>query len=194
MTDVLRKALFLDRDGIINEDTAYPHTPEQIRFNESVFPLCRKAQERGYLLVVLTNQAGVAKGKFGEAAVQSLHRWMAQEFRNRGIEIAAFYYCPHHPEATVAAYRQSCDCRKPGPGMVVRAVKELGIDVRRSLVIGDKPSDRIALRNLRSIIVKSRYTGEDFDIEDLAQAEGFLEGIDSGGPSSPTDHGRSSHE
>ena len=185
MTDALRKALFLDRDGIINEDTAYPHTPDQIRFNEAVFPLCRKAQERGYLLVVITNQAGVAKGKFAETAVQSLHCWMAEEFRRRGIEIAAFYYCPHHPEAPITAYRRTCDCRKPGPGMVVRAAKELGIDVRRSLVIGDKPSDRIALANLRSVIVKSRYTGEDYDIEDLAQAEGFLEKIDSGEPSSP---------
>ena len=169
-----RRALFLDRDGIINEDTAYPHKPEQIRFIDAVFPLCRQAAEKGYFLIVITNQAGVARGMFREEAVKALHAWMLEEFRARGIEIAKFYYCPHHPEARVAAYRLSCSCRKPKSGMIEQAVKDFNIDVSQSFVIGDKPSDRIVFDGLRSIIVKSRYTGDDFDVEKIADVAVFL--------------------
>jgi D-glycero-D-manno-heptose 1,7-bisphosphate phosphatase len=170
----LRKALFIDRDGIINEDTGYPHKPEQIRFNEAVFPLCRTAAEKGYCLIVITNQAGVAKGKYTEEDVHSLHEWMAGEFKKRGIAIARFYYCPHHPEATVPAYRQTCNCRKPKPGMIEQAAKDFNLDLKKSLVIGDKHSDRIELPGLRSIIVKSKYTGEDYDVEELTHVADYL--------------------
>jgi D-glycero-D-manno-heptose 1,7-bisphosphate phosphatase len=169
-----RKALFLDRDGIINEDTGYPHKPEQIRFIDAVFPLCKTAADKGYLLIVITNQAGVAKGKFPEDDVRSLHDWMTIEFRKRGIDIAGFYYCPHHAEAIVPEYRVTCNCRKPKPGLVERAIKDFNIDVRESFVVGDKSSDRIALDGLRSIIVKSRYMPEGFDVEELALAAGYL--------------------
>jgi D-glycero-D-manno-heptose 1,7-bisphosphate phosphatase len=172
--DASRKTLFIDRDGIINEDTGYPYKPEHIRFDDAVFPLCKKAAEKGYLLVVITNQAGVAKGKFTEKDVHVLHQWMAGEFRKRGIAIERFYYCPHHPEAVVPEYRIACGCRKPKPGLIERAAKDLSIDIKKSLVIGDKPSDRIELPGLRSIIVKSRYTGDDFDAEDLAHAADYL--------------------
>jgi D-glycero-D-manno-heptose 1,7-bisphosphate phosphatase len=172
--DVLHKALFIDRDGVINEDTGYPYKPEHIRFNEAIFPLCKLASQKGYLLIVITNQAGVAKGKFTEQDVVALHEWMSGEFAKRGISIARFYYCPHHPEAAVPEYRLACSCRKPRPGMIERAAKELNIDIKKSLVVGDKPSDRIALPGLRSIIVKSRYAGEDFDVENLAGVADFL--------------------
>ncbi|MBN2188888.1 MAG: HAD family hydrolase [Chitinispirillaceae bacterium] len=174
MPKLLRKALFLDRDGIINEDTGYPYKPEHIRFYDAVFPLCKKAAGKGYLLVVITNQAGVAKGKYTEDDVKSLHQWMAGEFLKRGISIERFYYCPHHPEATVPAYRVACACRKPKPGMIERAAKELNIDITKSLAIGDKPSDRIECTGLRSIIIKSRYTGDDFNVEDLAGVADYL--------------------
>ena len=174
MPDTPRKALFIDRDGIINEDTGYPHKPEHIRFNEAVFPLCKAAAEKGYLLIVITNQAGVAKGKFTEEDVKSLHQWMMGEFKKRGIAITGFYYCPHHPEASVPEYRVACNCRKPKPGMIEQAMKDFNIDMRRSLVIGDKPSDRIALEGLRSIIVKSRYSGDDFDAEELSEVMRYL--------------------
>jgi D-glycero-D-manno-heptose 1,7-bisphosphate phosphatase len=169
-----RKALFIDRDGIVNEDTGYPYKPEHIRFNEAIFPLCKAAAEKGYLLIVITNQAGVAKGKFTEQDVTALHAWMAGEFKKRGIAIAGFFYCPHHPEATIPAYRQVCDCRKPKPGMIEKVIQELTIDIRKSLVIGDKPSDRIALEGLRSIIVKSRYAVDDFDVENISDITRFL--------------------
>jgi D-glycero-D-manno-heptose 1,7-bisphosphate phosphatase len=172
--NLLRKALFIDRDGVINEDTGYPHKPEHIRFNEMAFTLCKQAAEKGYLLVVITNQAGVAKGRFTEEDVTALHEWMAGEFTKRGISIARFYYCPHHPEATVPAYRLACNCRKPKPGMIERAAKDLSIDIMKSLVIGDKLSDRIALPGLRSLIVKSKYTGEDYDVEELSSVADYL--------------------
>ena len=174
MPNPLNKALFIDRDGIINEDTGYPYKPEHIRFNDAVFTLCKQAADKGYLLVVITNQAGVAKGKFTEKDVTALHEWMSKEFTKRGVALERFYYCPHHPEATVPAYRLVCNCRKPKPGMIERAAKDLNVDITRSLVIGDKPSDRIALPGLRSIIVKSRYTGSDFDVEELARVAGYL--------------------
>jgi D-glycero-D-manno-heptose 1,7-bisphosphate phosphatase len=174
MPEKKRKALFIDRDGIINEDTAYPYKPEQIRFCEAIFPLCKKAAEKGYLLIVITNQAGVAKGKFSEQDVKALHEWMAAEFTKRGIEISRFYYCPHHPDASVPRYRVACNCRKPKPGMIEQAVKDFNIELRHSLVIGDKHSDRIELSGLRSIIVKSKYTGDDFDIAELSLAAEYL--------------------
>ena len=167
MPNPLHKALFIDRDGIINEDTGYPFLPEQIRFNEAVFSLCRTAAQKNYLLIVITNQAGVAKGKFTEQDVTALHGWMTDEFKKHGITIAGFYYCPHHPDA-------ACNCRKPKPGMIEQAIKDFNIDVRDSFVIGDKPSDRIALPGLRSIIVKSGYTGDDYDIDDLAKVADYL--------------------
>jgi D-glycero-D-manno-heptose 1,7-bisphosphate phosphatase len=164
--DILRKALFIDRDGVINEDTGYPYKPEHIRFNNAVFPLCKLAVQKDYLLVVITNQAGVAKGKFTEKDVSSLHEWMSGEFKKRGISIERFYFCPHH--------RLDCSCRKPKPGMFERAARELNIDIAESLVIGDKPSDRITLPGLRSIIVKSKYTGDDYDVDDLSFVADYL--------------------
>lgn len=174
MNTVKKRALFLDRDGVINEDTSYPSRPEDIRFNEAVFPLCRKAQDLGYLLVVITNQAGIAKGKFTEADVKALHGWMAEEFAKRGITIAGFYYCPHHSEGVVPEYRQKCDCRKPRPGMVLQAVSDFNIDIRNSLLIGDKQSDRIELDGLRSVILKSPYTKDNYDLEELSLASRYL--------------------
>jgi D-glycero-D-manno-heptose 1,7-bisphosphate phosphatase len=172
--NILSKALFIDRDGIINEDTAYPYKAEHIRFNEEIFPLCRLAAEKGYLLIVITNQAGVAKGKFTEADVQKLHAWMAEEFKKRGITIDRFYYCPHHLEARVPEYMYNCNCRKPRPGMVLQAMKDFNIDIKKSLVVGDKHSDRIELPGLRSVIVKSGYTGEEYDVEEISKVAGYL--------------------
>ncbi|MBN1757637.1 MAG: HAD family hydrolase [Chitinispirillaceae bacterium] len=165
----LRKALFLDRDGIINDDVRYAHKPEQIRFCDGIFKLCRTAREKGYLLLVMTNQAGVAKGHFTEEHVRALHEWMAGRFADRGVPITAFYYCPFHKDGVVERYRKDDTCRKPKPGMFLKAAQEHGIDLSRSLMIGDKASDRIELPELRSIIVRSVYTSGDFDVESLAE-------------------------
>jgi len=171
----MNKALFLDRDGVVNEDYHYAYKPEHIAFREGIFELCRHAIDKGYIIIIVTNQAGVAKGKFTEEDVQALHRWIKEEFRRRGIDIAAFYYCPHHPEGSVERYRRVCECRKPKPGMILEAKRKFDIDITRSLMIGDKPSDRIALEGLRSVILKSEYTdGGGYDAETLAETEQYL--------------------
>ena len=162
------RALFLDRDGIINEDVHYAHKPDQIRFRDGIFDLCRNARERGYLLLVMTNQAGIAKGHFTEDDVAVLHRWMARQFADRDVPLTAFYYCPYHKEGTVPLYRRDDDCRKPKPGMFLKAAEEHDIDLARSLMVGDKLSDRIELPGLRSVIVKSDYVTEGYDIETIA--------------------------
>ena len=160
----MNKALFLDRDGIINLDSAYPHKPEQIVFIDDVFQLCRMAASKGYLLIVVTNQAGVAKGYFTEENVENLHRWMNDQFLQRGITLTAFYYCPFHPNGKIPKYTQHSEWRKPEPGMILQAVKDHDVDLKSSLMVGDKPSDRIKLQDLKSIIVKSRYTDDDYDV------------------------------
>jgi D-glycero-D-manno-heptose 1,7-bisphosphate phosphatase len=168
------RVVFLDRDGVINKDVSYPFKPEQIVFTEGIFDLCRAAVDKGYLVVVITNQAGVAKGYFTEDDVRSLHTWMAAQFRAHGIEIARFYYCPYHAQGVVAEYTKESPLRKPQPGMFLQAAKELDLDMRKSLVVGDKHSDRILLPALRSIIIRSAYTGDDYDVEELSDVAQFL--------------------
>jgi D-glycero-D-manno-heptose 1,7-bisphosphate phosphatase len=168
------KALFIDRDGVINEDNAYPHKPEHIVFKEGIFDLCRKALKKGYLIVVITNQAGVAKGYFQEEDVERLHLWMKDKFSERGIAISRFYYCPYFKEAVVEKYRLDSECRKPKPGMILQAARDLDIDISRSFMVGDKESDRIDHPQLRSLIVKSNYVPKHWDVEDLKKVERFL--------------------
>jgi D-glycero-D-manno-heptose 1,7-bisphosphate phosphatase len=170
----MKKALFLDRDGIINEDRVYPRSPEEIVFYPSVFDLCRTAIDKGYIIVVVTNQAGVAKGYFTEQDVHSLHDWMKEKFAEKGIPIAAFYFCPYHEKGTVEAYRRSSDCRKPKPGMFLDAARDLGIDLSSSIMVGDKPSDRIELRELKCYVVKSKYAVTDYDMETLDNIKDIL--------------------
>jgi D-glycero-D-manno-heptose 1,7-bisphosphate phosphatase len=174
VTDRKQKALFIDRDGIINEDTGYPHKPEHIKFRPEIFDICRSAQQKGYLLIVITNQAGVAKGKFPEGDVRTMNAWMKEQFKSRGIDIAAFYYCPHHKDGVIPEYSKVCNCRKPKPGMVEQALRDFPIDISGSLVIGDKISDRIEYPGLKSVIVKSKYTDEKYDVDELDQVRNYL--------------------
>ena len=166
-TMIEHKALFLDRDGIINEDVRYAYRPDQIRFCDGIFDLCAHALNEGYLLLVMTNQAGVARGHFTETDVEQLHRWMGEQFALRNIPITAFYYCPYHKDGVVGEYRRDDLCRKPKPGMFLKAAQDHHIDLSRSLMVGDKPSDRIELPQLRSIIVKSGYISEGYDVASL---------------------------
>lgn len=161
------KALFLDRDGIINEDVRYVHKPGQIRFCNGVFDLCKAAVEKGYLLVVVTNQAGVAKGHFSEGDVRVLHQWMTEQFAAKGITLTAIYYCPYHENGTIPEYRKDSDCRKPKPGMFIKAAADHNIDLSASLMVGDKTSDRILLPELKCIIVKSVYTTAGYDVTSI---------------------------
>ena len=142
----LRRALFLDRDGVINQDKQYLVKVEDVVFVDGIFELMKEAQRLGFVILVVTNQSGVARGYFSEDEVRILHRWMAQEFEGAGVPIAGFYYSPFHPDGSVEAYRRSSDCRKPGPGMLKRAAAEHLIDLERSMLVGDKVGDLMAAR------------------------------------------------
>jgi D-glycero-D-manno-heptose 1,7-bisphosphate phosphatase len=137
---VARPAAFLDRDGVLNIDSGYVHRPEQFRWIEGAAAAVKALNDWGYLVIVATNQAGVARGYYAEADVYRLHRWINDALRPQGAHVDAFYHCPHHPQGT-AAYARVCDSRKPGPGMLLRAIKEWPIRRDGSFVIGDKESD-----------------------------------------------------
>src|SRR5262249_15189445 len=136
-----RPAAFLDRDGVINIDRHYVHRPEQVEWVPGVDTAVRQLNELGYAVVVVTNQAGVAHGYYTEESVHVLHRWMQKELSVKGAVIDAFYHCPFHPEARVEQFRSHHLDRKPNPGMVLRAISDMGLDKERSFLIGDKISD-----------------------------------------------------
>jgi D-glycero-D-manno-heptose 1,7-bisphosphate phosphatase len=136
-----RKALFLDRDGVINKETGYVHRRDEFTFQEGIFDLCSAAEALGYLLFVVTNQAGIARGYYTESDFLELTDWMITEFRRRRILITKVYYCPCHPVHGVGKYRIDSLDRKPKPGMLLRAQSDYDLDLNASVLIGDKLSD-----------------------------------------------------
>ncbi len=132
-----RKAVFLDRDGTIIHDQHYGCDPDAIRLADGAIEGLRLLQGLGYRLVVITNQSGVARGFFTEDDLALMHQRLAEILAAEGINISAFYHCPHHPDGSVAGYRLACDCRKPRPGMILRACADLGIEPSRSWMVGD---------------------------------------------------------
>jgi len=135
------KALFLDRDGVINVERGYVHRREAFCFQAGIFDLCRAAQMLGYLLLVVTNQAGIARGYYTESDFLELTEWMIREFAARGVDIAHVYYCPYHPIHGIGAYQYDSPDRKPKPGMILRARADFGLDLASSVLVGDKSSD-----------------------------------------------------
>jgi D-glycero-D-manno-heptose 1,7-bisphosphate phosphatase len=134
-------ALFLDRDGVINEEVNYAHKPSQISFVPGIFSLVQTANNHGMPVIVVTNQAGIAKGYYTEQQFLELMRWMQSVFLLQGCRLDDVYFCPHHPESITPHYRKDCDCRKPKPGMLLCAANEHGIDLTNSCLVGDKWSD-----------------------------------------------------
>jgi len=143
-TEGERKALFLDRDGVINVNHGYVHTPEQTDWVPGIFEFCGMAQDAGYLLVVVTNQAGIARGYYSEEQFLDYTRWVHEQFASRGVSLLATYYCPHHPDAGVEPWRLDCECRKPHPGMLLAAKARFGLSMQDSVLVGDQPSDLAA--------------------------------------------------
>jgi D-glycero-D-manno-heptose 1,7-bisphosphate phosphatase len=137
----MAKALFLDRDGVINVDNAYVSHIEDFEFIDGIFELCRAAVKKGYLLVVVTNQAGIGRGLYTESDFNTLTDWMKSRFVQENCALTAVYYCPTHPEYGIGKYRRESIFRKPNPGMLLQAAKEHDIDMKASLIIGDKLSD-----------------------------------------------------
>jgi len=136
-----RPAVFLDRDGVINREYGYVHKVDGFHFIDGVFAACREISRAGYRLIVITNQAGIARGYYTENDFHQLTDWMLKEFSQSGIEIDDVYYCPHHPVYGVGDYHRDCDCRKPAPGMIFRAAREHTLDLEHSILVGDKATD-----------------------------------------------------
>lgn len=141
-----RRALFLDRDGVINVEKNYVHRIDDFEFVPGIFELCHCAVQLGFRLVVVTNQAGIGRGYYTEADFQSLTEWMLGQFQARGIEISAVYHCPFHPTAGIEGYRRESFDRKPNPGMLIRAGRDWALDLAGSVLLGDKDSDMAAGR------------------------------------------------
>ncbi|WP_414827538.1 D-glycero-alpha-D-manno-heptose-1,7-bisphosphate 7-phosphatase [Alteromonas sp. H39] len=135
------KALFLDRDGIINIDTGYVHRKEDIEFVEGIFDVIRTFVAKGFMPVIVTNQSGIGRGLYGEDDFAALSHWMQLQFDHAGLPEIPVYYCPHHPTQGIGQYRQQCNCRKPEPGMLFDAIAEHHIDASRSFMIGDSWRD-----------------------------------------------------
>ncbi|WP_372882768.1 D-glycero-beta-D-manno-heptose 1,7-bisphosphate 7-phosphatase [Psychromonas sp.] len=136
-----KRAVFLDRDGVLNVDNGYVSNSDDFQFIDGVIDACRALKEKGYLLVVITNQSGIARGYFTEEQFHNLTEWMDWSLADRGVDLDGIYYCPHHAEKGLGEYKVDCDCRKPKPGMLLSAIEDLGIDASQSILVGDKVSD-----------------------------------------------------
>jgi len=172
----VKKALFIDRDGVINVEKNYLHKQEDFEFIDGVFKSLRFFHEKGYLLIVITNQSGIGRGYYTEEEYQKLTLWMIEEFAANGVDIAKVYHCPH-------VEKDECECRKPNPGMIVSAQKEFGIDLENSWLIGDKESDIEAGINAgvgTLVIAKSGHqidesaTKADLVVDSIAQLPSLL--------------------
>jgi D-glycero-D-manno-heptose 1,7-bisphosphate phosphatase len=137
----MNKAVFLDRDGTVNEEVGYLSDLKQLKLIPGAGAAIRRLNRAGFKVVLVTNQSGVARGYFPESFVHDTHALLEQMLRNEGARLDGIYYCPHHPTAGNSRYTTECDCRKPGTGMIDRAARDLNVDVKKSYVVGDKWSD-----------------------------------------------------
>lgn len=153
----LKRAVFLDRDGTIIEEAGYPDRLDRILFFPFSVDAVRTLNHAGFAVVVVTNQSGIARGIVPESFVGEAHEHIAERMRAGGARIDAFYYCRHHPDAPDAALRGPCDCRKPQPGLLRRAAAELGLDLTRSFIVGDRWQDVAAGQpvSVRGVLVRT---------------------------------------
>lgn len=153
-------AIFLDRDGVINHDSGYVYKVDDFEFIDGAIEAMQQLKKAGWLLVVITNQAGIARGYFTEQDFMSLTEWMDWSLADRGVDLDGIYFCPHHKDYGNETYKQDCACRKPKPGMILDATAELNIDLTQSWIVGDKGSDLQAGENAgipNRIFVKGNY-------------------------------------
>jgi len=142
----MRRAAFLDRDGVINTDLGYVHRIEDFVFVDGTLEACAELVRLGWLLVVATNQSGIGRGLYTERDFSMLTGWMKERFAQAGAALAGVYFCPHHPTDARDGFRIRCTCRKPEPGMLLSAQRELSLDLGRSILFGDKCEDLQAAR------------------------------------------------
>lgn len=175
------RAVFLDRDGTIIRQVELLHKVSEVKLLPKAAQAIRRLNGLGYLVVVITNQPVVARGIIGEKEVDKIHAVLIKRLKKCGARLDAIYYCPHHPEANVKKYRIKCRCRKPNIGMILKAVKDFGIDLKKSFMIGDSTRDILAgnRAGLKVILVKTGHGGKDvwqfkskpdFVVKDLTEA------------------------
>lgn len=166
------KAIFLDRDGTINiNEPEYTHKKEDFKLFSETIPALKKLSKTDYKIIVVTNQSGIARGYFKEAEVKKLHKWMIADFKKKGIRIDAVYYCPHGPN-------DNCSCRKPKPGMLLKAAKDFDLNLSKSWMVGDGSGDIIAGRevNLKTIKIGEKMP-KDLKLEPNHYAKNLLEAV-----------------
>ncbi|AAK80993.1 D-glycero-D-manno-heptose 1,7-bisphosphate phosphatase [Clostridium acetobutylicum] len=159
----MNKAVFLDRDGTINVEKNYLYKIEDFEFTEGAVEAIKLLNQNEYKVIVISNQAGVARGYYTEEAVDKLHEYIQKQLKKYDAHIDAFYYCPHHPIHGVGKYKLQCKCRKPEDGLYKRAIKDFNIDVEKSYAVGDKLSDLIPAvdNNIKSFLVMTGYGKEE---------------------------------
>jgi D-glycero-D-manno-heptose 1,7-bisphosphate phosphatase len=137
----MRSAVFLDRDGVVNLDRGYVYRPADFEFVPGALEAARALKQMGLALVVVTNQSGIARGYYDVEQFKTLTEWMTRQFAEHGAPLDGVYFCPHHPSEGPAPYRRACLCRKPEPGLLLDAARDLDLDLSRSVLFGDKASD-----------------------------------------------------
>jgi D-glycero-D-manno-heptose 1,7-bisphosphate phosphatase len=181
MKSAVTRGLFLDRDGVINEESGYLHRVEDVRFVPGIFSLCWTAKSLGYRIFIVTNQAGIGRGLYTEDEFQTLMAWMLGEFANQGVTIDAVYHSPFHPEHGIGEYKREHEDRKPGIGMLKRAARDFGVSLTESVMVGDRATD-IAAANaagLRQAFLiagteSSPCAGEYLAVSSLFEVEQWL--------------------
>lgn len=155
----MKRAVFIDRDGTLSEEVGYINHPSRFRLFPYSADAIRRLNENGWLAIVTTNQAGVARGYFSEEMIATVHDGMTKDLENDGARLDAIYYCAHHPSVGEPPYRFDCDCRKPRPGLITRAARDLDVDLKASWTVGDRYSDVELARNagVKSAFVLSGY-------------------------------------
>ncbi len=170
-------AIFIDRDGVINKDHGYISKVDDFEYIDGVFDACKAFKEMGYLLVLVTNQSGIARGYYTEDEFIALTEWMDWNFADKGVEFDGIYYCPHHPDHGNEIYRKECECRKPKAGMFNSAAEFLKIDMTRSVMIGDKGDDMRAAKTANVHTKLLVRTGKPITVEDEALADAVLDSL-----------------
>ena len=167
----MKKAVFFDRDGVINVDSAYVGRIEQFNLLPGVVEALKQLRDKGYFLVLVTNQSGVARGMFTEADVMRVNVFMQENLRLYDAFFDAIYYCPHHPQAQVEKYRVECNCRKPKPGMLLKAAKDFNIELSDSWIIGDGDNDIKAGKaaGCKTALIGNENYGQDITVESIRE-------------------------